>query len=83
MGKIAERRRRNPGLFTVTVTCRLTPPFDFIGETQHKTYAAAVAAAEKAHRKFKGTPHLHVAITLPATQEPGAKKTAWERILAV
>jgi hypothetical protein len=81
MGK--NLKRRNGQLYTVTVTCSLTPPFNFISETQHKTWAAAYKAGERAHRKFKDSPGLLVVIALPLSLDPDQKKTAWARILAV
>ena len=81
MGKAPKKQRqRLKGCpYTVTITCDLTPPYNFIRKTRHKTYATAMAAIKKAKQEFKGTPGLCIELTKPTDQKP---RTSWERILA-
>ena len=66
--------------YKVTITCDLTPPYNFIRETRHKTLEAATRAIDKAKRELQGTPGLKIVLSEPSDTEP---PTSWARILAV
>jgi hypothetical protein len=68
-------------VWTVRVTCDLTPPHNFLRETRHTSEETAIKAAEKAHKEFKGTPGLKVEMRQP--EDPDTpRRTSWERIVA-
>lgn len=66
--------------YVVTITCDLTPPFNFIRETQHTTREIAYKVARRCKTEFKGTPGLKVVVKKWSEKPP---KTSWERILTV
>lgn len=80
MGKDPKREGR--GLkgypYKVTITCDLTPPYNFIRETRHKTYATALKAVDKAKTEFEGTPGLQIVLSEPSNKR---SPTSWQRIL--
>lgn len=76
----ARRTKARKGCpYKVTITCDLTPPYDFIRETQHRSYETAMKAARAAKKELKGTPGLKIEVS----KEGASRKTSWERILAV
>ena len=79
MAKDSKGRLKGGTPYTVTITCDLTPPHNFIRETRHRSYATALKAIRNAKRELVGTPGLKIVIR-KATVD---RKTSWERILMV
>lgn len=67
--------------YVVTITCNLTPPYNFIRETQHTSREIALKVVRKAKQEFKGTPGLKIELKSRTKEE--APKTSWARILTV
>lgn len=79
MGKAPEKRRLKNCPYVVLVTCDLTPPYNFIQQTQHTTYQTAKKKMTEARRVFDGCPGLKIELIRPVKH----RKTAWEWVLGV
>ena len=79
MPRPAKPRKNCP--YLVQVTCDLTPPHNFIRETQHTSRETALKAVKQAKTEFKGAPGLKVIIIPRGKEKP--RPTAWEHILKV